>query len=164
MATKIIGQTLIELNQVMREQGKKPSEICIAAGYSTCEGANTKIDFTEFYTELLKAKGTIEATIEPETIELEEPELFQETVDNLLETYPASAIVAFIELYGESYLNDFESSYRGAYESGADFAQEMYNELHGDLPLWISVDWEDSWDNLRDEFSEEDGYIFCDNF
>ena len=163
MATKIIGQTLIELHQVMKEQGRKPSEICIAAGYSTCEGANTKIDFTEFYTELLKAKGTI-APEEPETVELEEPELFQDTVDNLLENYPASAIKAFIELYGECYLNSFESSYRGEYESGADFAQELYEELHGDLPIWISVDWEDSWDNLRDEFSEENGYIFCDNF
>ena len=163
MATKIIGQTLIELHQVMKEQGKKPSEICIASGYTTGEGENIKYDFTEFYTELLKAKGTI-APEEPETVELKEPELYQETVDNLLENYPASAIVAFIELYGESYIESFEGSYRGEYESGADFAQEMYEELHGDLPIWISVDWEDSWDNLRDEFSEEDGYIFCDNF
>ena len=140
MATKIIGQTLIELHQVMKEQGRKPSEICIASGYTTGEGESIKINFTEFYTELLRAKNGIEATIEPETIELEEPELFQETVDNLLESYPASAIVAFIELYGECYLNDFESSYRGAYESGADFAQEMYNELHGDFVL--DRDWE----------------------
>jgi len=135
MATKIIGQTLIELAQVMREQGKKPSEICVASGYTTGEGENIKYDFTEFYTELLRAKNGLGATIEPETIELEEPELFQETVDNLLESYPASAIVAFIELYGECYLNDFESSYRGTYESGADFAEELYNDMHGDLPM-----------------------------
>lgn len=164
MATKIIGQTLIELHQVMKEQGKKASEICIASGYTTGEGENIKINFTEFYTELLKAKGTIETTIEPETVELEEPELYQETVDNLLESYPASAIIAFIELNGECYLNSFESSYRGEYESGADFAQEFYNDMHGDLPLWISVDWEDSWHNLRDDYMEQDGYIFYKHF
>jgi hypothetical protein len=32
------------------------------------------------------------------------------------------------------------------------------------LPYYISVDWEHTWNNLRDEFSEENGYIFSNTF
>ena len=161
MATQITGQDLINLTELMKGEGKKPSEICEAAGYKIGD----KIHFTEYYTQLLSAQGKIKLIDEKiiPVINAEDP-LLQDTIDRLLENYPAPAIRTFIELNGECYIESFEDSYRGEYESGADFAQELYEELHGDLPIWISVDWEDSWDNLRDEFSEENGYIFCDNF
>ena len=161
METKVTGQNLITLTEVMKGQGKKPSEICVAAGYKIGD----KIHFTEYYTELLSAQGKIKLIDEKivPVINAEDP-LLQDTIDKLLENYPANAIRAFIELNGECYIESFESSYRGEYESGADFAQEFYEELHGDLPLWISVDWEDSWDNLRDDFEEQDGYIFYKHF
>ena len=161
MTTKVTGQNLITLTELMKGKGEKVTAICVAAGYKTGD----KINYTDYYTELLTAQGKIKI-IDDKIIPviIAEDERYQHTIDRLLENYPAGAIEAFIELNGECYIESFESSYRGEYESGADFAQEYYEELNGDLPTWISVDWEDTWDNLRNEFSEENGYIFCNTF
>ena len=114
---------------------------------------------------LLSAQGKIKI-IDEKIIPVinAEDSLLQETIDKLLETYPASAIETFIELNGECYIESFESSYRGEYESGADFAEELYNELGSDLPSFVVVDWEATWHNLRDDFEEQDGYIFYKHF
>jgi len=161
MATQIIGQDLINLTELMKGEGKKPSEICEAAGYKIGD----KIHFTEYYTQLLSAQGKIKLIDEKiiPVINAEDP-LLQETIDKLLENYPASAIRTFIELNGECYIESFEDSYRGEYESGADFAQELCNEWGTDLPSFVVVDWEATWHNLRDDYEEQDGYIFYKHF
>jgi hypothetical protein len=164
METKVTGQNLITLTEVMKGQGKKVSEICVAAGYKIGD----KIHFTEYYTQLLSAQGKIKLIDEKivPVINAEDP-LLQDTIDklleNYLENYPANAIRAFIELNGECYIESFESSYRGEYDV-EDFAQEFYEEMHGDLPTFVVVDWEATWDNLRDDYEEQDGYIFYKHF
>jgi hypothetical protein len=160
METKVTGQNLITLTEVMKGQGKKVSEICVAAGYKIGD----KIHFTEYYTQLLSAQGKIKLIDEKivPVINAEDP-LLQDTIDKLLENYPANAIRAFIELNGECYIESFESSYRGEYDV-EDFAQEFYEEMHGDLPTFVVVDWEATWDNLRDDYEEQDGYIFYKHF
>jgi hypothetical protein len=161
MSTKKTGQDLITFTELMKGEGKKVTAICEAAGYTTGD----KINYTDYYTELLSAQGKIKLIGEKiiPVIVAEDP-LFQETIDRLLENYPAGAIEAFIELNGECYIESFESSYRGEYETPEEFAQEFVSELCGDLPYYISVDWEHTWNNLRDEFSEENGYIFSNTF
>ena len=141
----------------MREQGKKPSEIAIACGYSTAEGSNTKIHFTDFYTELLKSKGMISDDSE---IKAEDSD-YQEQINELLEDYPADAIRAFIELYGEDDLDRFTDSYQGEM-SGAEFAEQLVTDCYYlDLPGFVEVDWQETWENLeRHDYSEQDGFIF----
>ena len=76
----------------------------------------------------------------------------------------------------ESFLDNFDiadiSSCRwrlyGLYESGAEFAQQIAEDC-GDvprnLPSWIEIDWEKSWDNLDYDYVEStDGHIFSQNF
>ena len=158
----LTGTTLLETFTAMAAEGKKPSEIAIACGYCTIEGNNTKIHFTDFYTALLEVKRLDDT--EEETIEAEDPNN-QETINELLEDYDAAAIEAFIELYGEENVEHFEDAYQGEFESGAHFAESLVSDCYClDIPAFVCIDWEATWDQLYYDYSIEDGHVFCDNF
>lgn len=71
---------------------------------------------------------------------------------------------AFIDYHGVSYVEHAEDAYYGAYDSGADFAEEYYNSI-SDIPAFIVVDWEATWDqNLSYEYDFLDGYVFSSSF
>ena len=160
----LTGTELLNAFNALQAEGKTRTEIAIACGYCTVEGSNTKIHFTDFYTAILEAKGTIVPDSDSETIKAEDPDN-QEAIDSLLETYPAAAIEAFIELYGEENVEHFEDAYQGEFESGAEFAESMVNDCYClDIPSFVVVDWEATWDNLYYDYSIENGYVFCDNF
>jgi antirestriction protein len=73
---------------------------------------------------------------------------------------------AFIEYQGDlSYVEHVEEAYRGEYNSEADFTEEFYNEVYGDVPPMLVVDWEATWEqNLRYDFSFVNGYVFSSSF
>ena len=49
--------------------------------------------------------------------------------------------------------------------TGAEFAQSLVEDCYClDMPLWVTIDWEDTWHNLRGDYTEQDGFIFCNNF
>ena len=72
---------------------------------------------------------------------------------------------AFIEYQGSvSYVEHVEDAYFGAYNSGADFTEEYYNNT-GEVPSFLVVDWEATWEqNLRYDFNFVDGYVFSSSF
>ena len=79
----------------------------------------------------------------------------QETVDAFLEEF---------DLMDVSHLND---AYMGYYESGAAFAESFVSDMgyvHNDLPYWIAIDWEETWENLSYDYTESNGYIFSNNW
>ena len=159
----LTGTALKNTVAAMQAEGKKPSEIAIACGYCTVEGSNTKIHFTDFYMALLEVKGDSVDDIEEETIEAENSDN-QEAINEALEDYPADGIRAFIEYFGEDCISDISDSYQGEM-SGAEFAEQLVSDCYSlDIPSFVSVDWEDTWDNLRHDYIEQDGYIFCVNF
>ena len=160
----ITGIALKETFTAMAAEGKKPSEIAIACGYCTIEGNNTKIHFTDYYTALLEVKGQISDDTEEETIEAEDPDN-QEAIDAALENYSAEAVQAFIELYGEENVEHFEDAYQGEYESGAHYAESLVSDCYCvDIPAFVVIDWEATWDGLYYDYSIEDGHFFRDNF
>jgi hypothetical protein len=56
-------------------------------------------------------------------------------------------------------------AYRGCYADGADFAEEYYNDVYGDVPSFLVVDWEATWEqSLRYDFDFVDGYVFDSSF
>jgi hypothetical protein len=72
---------------------------------------------------------------------------------------------AFVEYHGISYVEHTEDAYRGHYDSGADFAEEFYNDVYGDVPSFLVVDWEATWEqSMKYDFDFVDGYIFDSNF
>ena len=154
------GSELLNTVAALEAEGKTRSEQCRACGYEI----DGKLNFTAFYESILEARGYINQPQESEAIEAEDPDN-QEAINELLEDYPAAAIEAFIELYGEENVQHFEDSYQGEYESGAHFAESMVSDCYClDIPAFVVVDWDATWHNLRDGFSEENGHIFCDNF
>ena len=159
----LTGIALKNTVAAMQAEGKKPTEIAIACGYCTVEGSNTKIHFTDFYMALLEVKGESVDDIEEETIEAENGDN-QEAINEALEDYPADGIRAFIEYFGEDCISEISDSYQGEM-SGAEFAEQLVSDCYSlDIPSFVSVDWEDTWDNLRHDYIEQDGYIFCINF
>ena len=159
----LTGTALKETVAAMQAEGKKPTEIAIACGYCTVEGSNTKVHFTDFYMALLEVKGETVDDIEEETIEAEDSDN-QEAINEALEDYPADAVRAFIEYFGEDCISDISDSYQGEM-SGAEFAEQLVTDCYSlDIPSFVSIDWEDTWDNLRHDYAEQDGFIFCTNF
>ena len=146
------GTELLETIASMPE-GSTRTEQCRACGYEI----DGKLHFTAFFEAILEARGEIH---QPETIEAEDSD-YQEQINELLEDYPAEAIRAFIKLYGEDDLDRFTDSYQGEM-SGAEFAEQLVTDCYClDLPGFVEVDWEATWENLeRHDFSEQDGFIF----
>jgi hypothetical protein len=72
---------------------------------------------------------------------------------------------AFIEYHGVSYAEHAEDAYRGCYADGAEFAEEFYNDVYGDVPSGLVIDWEATWkQNLSYDFDFVDGYVFSSSF
>ena len=65
------------------------------------------------------------------------------------------AVDALINEMGDvSYIEDCEDRFRGWYQSEADFAEEFYNEVYGEVPSILVVDWQATWDSaLRYDFT-----------
>ena len=154
--TMLKGKALLTEVSIRTAQGMNKTDLCISCGYVRQDG---KPAFTDFYTAILDARGVINQS-EPDEIKAEDSD-YQEQINELLEDYPADAIRAFIELYGEDDLDRFTDSYQGEM-SGADFAEQLVTDCYClDLPGFVEVDWQETWENLeRHDYSEQDGFIF----
>ena len=94
-----------------------------------------------------------------------------QTYNRLCEDYGTGLIDEFIEDFDVSTIENFEDMYQGQYDSGADFAKQIATDCgyiksyQGDLPSWIEIDWEKTWDNLSYDYTELlGGHIFNNNY
>ena len=94
-----------------------------------------------------------------------------ETYNRLCEDYGQNLVEEFIEDFDVSTIENFEDMYQGQYDSGADFAKQIATDCgyiksyQGDLPSWIEIDWEKTWDNLSYDYTELlGGHIFNNNY
>ena len=94
-----------------------------------------------------------------------------ETYNRLCEDYGQNLVDEFIEDFDVSNIENFEDMYQGQYDSGADFAKQIATDCgyiksyQGDLPSWIEIDWEKTWDNLSYDYTELlGGHIFNNNY
>ena len=153
----LTGNSLLTLVDQMQAQEPpvKMSEIVRACGY---EG---KLKYIEFYTELLTAKGLFD---KKESADISDEN--QELYDELSNRYGEDAIDAFLEIYDEDDLGNFEDAYQGGYESEADFAEQFTTDCYGlDIPSFVIVDWQATWDQgLRYDYNFQDGFVFSSNW
>ena len=75
----------------------------------------------------------------------------------------------FIEDFDVGTIENFEDMYQGQYDSGADFAEQIATDcgyITRDLPSWIEIDWQKTWDNaLSYDYTELiGGHIFNNNY
>ena len=96
---------------------------------------------------------------------------YYETYNRLCEDYGQNLVDEFAENFDVDSVDHFEDIYQGQYDSGADFAKEIATDCgyiksyQGDLPSWIEIDWEKTWDNLSYDYTELiGGHIFSNNF
>jgi hypothetical protein len=130
------------------------SEIVVACGYLK---ENGKPDFIAFYTELIEAKGLNEPTEDPE---------MSDTEAELRGRFGDDAVDAFIEIWSVYDLDFFGDAYCGEFESGAKFAEDLVTGSFGidHLPTFVALDWNETWNNLRHDYYEENGFIFNANW
>jgi hypothetical protein len=153
----LTGDELLTKIAEMREVNATNSDIAHACGYTKPNGNPA---FVEFYTAMIAAKGP--DFLKDDEVTFEEGSL----AEKLAENYPKEAIQAFCDYWSADDLEYFEDAYQGDFESGAEFAKDLVEGCYDcdalNLPSWVTVrfDWEDTWDNLRDDYIELDGYVF----
>jgi len=163
----LTGTALLTKVTEMRSQEPpiKTSDIVRACGYES----DGKMHYTEFYTQLLDANGTLNKP-EPTNISQE----YQELYEKLCENHHEDAIEAFLTIWEESDLEHFEDAYVGCYESEKDFAEEYVTERCDtvEFPWCVVIDWQATWDQLSYEYEFVNsqthefvnGYVFSSNW
>jgi hypothetical protein len=158
--TRLTGDALLDRIQVVIENSNvlkieaTASAKAYACGYIKENGYP---DFVPFYGALIEAKGINLPTEDPEMDEAEA---------ELRERFGDDAVDAFIEIWSVDDLESFEDAYCGEYDSGAEYAKELVYDCYGvgKLPSFVEIDWQATWDNLRYDYHEQDGFIFNANW
>ena len=94
---------------------------------------------------------------------------FQSYIEEYLQTvdqYGEEVVAAFLDIFDIDSIGSLSDAYQGEYRDGAEFAESLVADCYSmDMPSWVEVDWQATWDNaLSYDYSESDGYIFNNNF
>ncbi len=94
---------------------------------------------------------------------------YYETYHRLVDDYGQNLVDEFAEEFDVDSVDHFEDMYQGQYNSGADFAEQIATDcgyITRDLPSWIEIDWQKTWDNaLSYDYTELiGGHIFNNNY
>ena len=92
-----------------------------------------------------------------------------ETYHRLVDDYGQNLIDEFAEHYDVDCVENFEDMYQGQFTSGGSFAETIATDcgyVTRELPHWIEIDWEKTWDNaLSYDYTELiGGHIFSDSY
>ena len=127
--------------------------------------------YTQFYTELLNAKGVTPATTtdiedkEYDELSSDDKDLYDKITDMLGEKWTHEETIAFMEELddiGITTASEFEDCYEYTHDSYSSYAEKEFAEywcidvLDAQIPdiVMAAVDWQDVWDhNLRYDFS-----------
>ena len=94
--------------------------------------------------------------------------LYFEEYADMVDDIGIGVVLAFLEIFDIDCISNCRDAYMGCYESGAEFAQQIAEDcgdVPRDMPSWIEIDWEASWENLTYDYVESnDGHIFSQNF
>ena len=92
--------------------------------------------------------------------------LYYEDYARMVDEYDQVTVDSFLECFDLMDVEHLQDAYMGYYESGAQFAESFVSDCYGlpDMPYWIAIDWEETWSNLEYDYSESNGYIFCNNW
>ena len=91
---------------------------------------------------------------------------YYESYKMLCEDYDKELVDAYIEIYNTNGIDYFQDSYQGQL-TGVEFAKEIVSDcgyISKDMPSWIEIDWQKTWDNLSYDYTEIDGHIFNNNY
>ena len=94
---------------------------------------------------------------------------YYEQYETLVSNYGQGLVDEYIECYFLDAIEHFEDMYQGQYNSGGDFAEQIASDcgyISRDMPSWIEIDWQKTWDNaLSYDYTElGNGYIFSNSY
>ena len=93
--------------------------------------------------------------------------LYYEDYTRMVDEYDQETVDAFLEEFDLMDVEHLQDAYMGHYGSGEEFAESFVSDMGyivNDLPYWIAIDWEETWNNLEYDYSESNGYIFSNNW
>ena len=92
--------------------------------------------------------------------------LYYEDYARMVDEYDQETVDAFLEVFDMMDIEHLQDAYYGQYRDGAEFAESFVSDCYGlpDMPYWIAIDWEETWENLSYDYSESNGYIFSNNW
>ena len=93
--------------------------------------------------------------------------LYYEDYTRMVDEWSKEVVDSFIEEFELSAVDRISDAYHGSWRNGAEFAEQLVQDcgyINNELPYWIEVDWEKTWDNLSYDYTEINGYIFSNNF
>ena len=90
--------------------------------------------------------------------------LYFEEYADMVDDMGIDVVSAFLENFDIADVSSCRDFYQGHYNSGAEFAEQIATDcgdIPRDLPSWIEIDWEASWDRLSYDYVIcGDGHIF----
>ena len=94
---------------------------------------------------------------------------YYETYHRLVDDYGQNLVDEFAQEFDVDSVEHFEDMYQGQYNSGGDFAEQIATDcgyVTRELPHWIEIDWEKTWDkSLSYDYTElTGGHIFSNNY
>ena len=94
---------------------------------------------------------------------------YYEKYEELVKEYGQNLIDEFAEHYDVDSVEHFEEMYQGQFTSGGEFAEVIASDcgyVSRELPHWIEIDWEKTWDKaLSYDYTELiGGHIFSDSY
>ncbi len=146
-------ELLAKVNELQATNASR-TDIVLACGYIRKDG---KAAYTAFYEALLMAKYPNGYPYKNE-IEFDSEEE-KEEFDRLCKQYPQDAVEIYYEEIGT--LDDFSNAYIGEYPSEKDFVMEMLEGYGCEIPSFVCIDYQRTYDEHYDEdYWNEDGYFF----
>ena len=92
---------------------------------------------------------------------------YYEDYAKMVDQYDQETVDAFLEEFDIMDVEHLEEAYYGHFDSEAEFAETTVSDggyIQGDLPYWIAIDWEETWENLSYDYTFSKGIIFSNNW
>ena len=93
---------------------------------------------------------------------------YYEDYARMVDEYDQETVDAFLEEFDLMDVEHLSDAYYGQYDSEAEFAENFVSDMgyiQHDLPYWIQIDWEKTWDDgLSWDYTFNNGYVFCNNW
>ncbi len=93
---------------------------------------------------------------------------YYEDYARMVDEYDQETVDAFIEEFDLMDIEHLSDAYYGQYRSEAEFAENFVTDMgyaQHDMPYWIAIDWEKTWDDgLSWDYTFNNGYVFSNNW
>ena len=93
--------------------------------------------------------------------------LYYEDYARMVDEYDQETVDAFLEEFDLMDVEHLQDAYYGQFDSEEEFAESFVSDCYGlpDMPYWIAIDWEKTWDDgLSWDYSFNNGYVFANNW